>query len=120
MSKKKVIVLFEKNKVPRIHINGNENELSKLGDILVNPKVPKGVSPHKWVKLGSKIGIASEEAIIEIEKKIKKELESPRIERIKPKLDKFKLCVILGGIALAVSNVYFNIDQIITIIERIQ
>jgi len=54
-SKKNKVVLFQEGKVPRVVINADIEELSKLGTVLVNPKIPAGIPPHRWEKSGRNI-----------------------------------------------------------------
>lgn len=54
-SKKNKVVLFQEGKVPRVVVNANIEELEKLGTVLVNPKIPEGIPPHRWEKSGRNI-----------------------------------------------------------------
>lgn len=54
--KKTRVVLFEKGETPRVFINPPSlAELQARGDILVNPSIPKGISPDKWRLINGKI-----------------------------------------------------------------
>ena len=57
----KRVVLFEKDKYPRIYKNPPDLDLLKRkGRILVNPKFPEGVPPHLWKIENGEIGVLKE------------------------------------------------------------
>ena len=58
MSKKTKVVLFEEGKVPRIFTNPSNVDIEKLkelGKVVINPKIPSGVPPHRWEIAGRNI-----------------------------------------------------------------
>jgi len=56
MSKKKTVVLFKKEGGVQIFKNPKSlSELQKLGTILVNPQLPKGIPPHEWKLINGRI-----------------------------------------------------------------
>ena len=127
MSKKKdTYVVFKDGQIPRI-IKGEKPD----GDSLKNPKIPAGVPPHMWLLQDGKIGVSDKPvSLVSSKKELKKaqkeesKKENPSVVRLvkkpKKKVDKFKICVIIGLAALAASEVYFNLDQIVELIERIR
>jgi len=61
-SKKTTVVLFKKGYLPRIFINpSNIKMLEAEGEILINPKIPKGVSPARWYKDNNQIKVLNKE-----------------------------------------------------------
>jgi hypothetical protein len=125
-SKKDVYVVFKEGEIPRI-VKG---AVPFSGDFLKNPQLPEGVPPHMWLLQDGKIGVSDKPVSLvtskKAYKKAKKEDKSNEtivrvVKQPKPKkLDKFKLCVIMGLAVLASSEIYFNLDQIIQLIERIK
>lgn len=78
MKKNKVVVFYHDDRPPRVFTNPKSLAiLQEEGDILVNPNLPKGVSPEHWRLVNGKI-----RGPVTIEKAFpENKLEEPRIIR---------------------------------------
>lgn len=95
MNNKKTVVLFEKDKLPRIYINPKSlSELQERGTILVNPQIPKGVPLEKWFIKNGRISYSGQ-----IPQKLK--------DIVKPKDDpKFKILIVMAVAFLFSIQIY--------------
>lgn len=78
MSKKRVAVLFEEDRIPRIFKSPSDDdikEMRKLGKVLVNPRIPKKVSPEKWILVGNNIQVGAPKSMLSSKTQIIKEIE---------------------------------------------
>ena len=78
MSKKQTVVLFEKNKIPRVFKNPSEVDIARLrglGEVVINPKLPKGVGPSNWELIDKRVQIGSKKTELSSAIQLVKEIE---------------------------------------------
>lgn len=67
MYKKTKVVLFQEGKIPQIFTNPDIKKVALMGDILINPKLPKKAPPHLWKLERGKIVVEND---IDVESRI--------------------------------------------------
>lgn len=111
----KVVVLFSEGNIPRIYKNPSEDKIDALresGKVLINPRIPKGIPPHRWELDGKRIQIgASKENLSTVKEAVREvdiqtgptfedlhELEDNLVSNTNELLDKLNKMCIIGGL----------------------
>lgn len=138
MSKKTKAVLFEKNKIPRVFTNPTELDISRLrglGEVVINPRLPKGVGPDQWELIDKRVQIGSKKtelgSTLQVVKEVQVETQpsfndfhelEDEVEYIKLELlDKLNRTCIIGALLaffLLLASFRTEIQQIIRIIHE--
>lgn len=111
MKKKVVVFYFDKSKDPRVFVNPPSiAELQKVGNILVNPYIPKGISPNNWKLVNGRIS-----------SKVAVETAFPESKHINPTVFRwFKPFVLVALSGLLVLNLYQEKESIIELLVKLQ
>jgi hypothetical protein len=90
---KNYLVIFTENNGARVEKRPDFIELHRNdSNVLLNPELPKGVSPTHWIKVGDKIGVC--ENTVNSPRPASKYIDE-RIVRLKKQVKIYKIATIL-------------------------
>jgi hypothetical protein len=126
MSKNVTLVLFKEGHIPRIYKNGDLEALKKQGEVLIDPKLPKGIPPHLWELKEGKIVPGKDKALnnkqarkaVKAKKQIEREEAQALEKKIKVIVDKeedkskalFYIQLCLNALFLAAISLQYKKD----------
>ena len=64
-----VAIIFSKDGI-RICHGINPEDYKDRTDVLINPKIPRGIPPHLWQKIGNEIKVIGQDTKIDIKNEI--------------------------------------------------